>query len=143
MVPQGSARKLYTNKDTKPQGFRGKGSSSEDLHCVDGMLEGLGRKAGPFRFLLRPIPLGALLRQVVGSVEEASSAARTPVPPPVERGTGTGGFSCGSHPRCPQGTGPIVLPIASTGPKCVWVPQFSDGSAVVWSKMRLGSAVSA
>ena len=81
MVPQGRARRLYTNKDAKPQGFRGKGSSSEDLHCVDGMLEGLGRKAGPFRFLLRPIPLGALLRQVVGSVEEASSAARTPGAP--------------------------------------------------------------
>ena len=123
MVPQGRARRLYTNKDAKPQGFRGKGSSSEDLHCVDGMLEGLGRKAGPFRFLLRPIPLGALLRQVVGSVEEASSAARTPVPPPVERGAGTGGFSCGP----PLGAPRNGLDRAS--------------HRVYWSKMRLGSAV--
>lgn len=120
MVPQGRARRLYTNKDAKPQGFRGKGSSSEDLHCVDGMLEGLGRKAGPFKFLPRPAPCGP--------TKPMPLMRNLPAPPCGQPPAVLPGRWLVQKVHAPQGRTPpaglIALPIAPSGPKCVWVSQF-------------------
>lgn len=57
------------------------------------------------------------------------------------------GATAGGHDRRRAGAvrlrGPAALPVAPTGPKCVWVSLHSDGLAAGWSKMRLSSAVSA
>ena len=53
MLPTGERSTLVVIKlRNRLQERSGKGNASGDLHCVDGMLEGVSREAGPFEFVV-------------------------------------------------------------------------------------------
>ena len=95
MLPTGERSTLVVIKlRNRLQERSGKGNASGDLHCVDGMLEGVSREAGPFEFVVcadgARVGLGLRARASGRRGARAWDCARGPVSGRVGPFTGSG-----------------------------------------------------
>ena len=97
MLPTGERSTLVVIKlRNRLQERSGKGNASGDLHCVDGMLEGVSREAGPFEFVVCAdgARVGLGLRAWAGGRRGARAWDCARVPRTVRVGQWTTGCAC-------------------------------------------------